>query len=1416
MYNNEIPFRIEPEDMASPQHPQRAATRLEASMSREERIPVRQSRPGVKGIKKERIRFSQAFPVSEGWIRSKGYIESSSDEENEGEISFNRWNQMIEEDSSDMGPSKSTEKSKTRDSKNTTIAPRKPKSSRKPFGPHGTQKPPSRSKSIHRGYVDNDCESKDEGISASGWQTDVKKLETEEEESGVVRRRRKLAANRESNDMPLDEWNEELETCQDTPNSSQLICFNCRGVQSSWGAIQHLCADASIVLLQETQVHPSRLPPAPVNFTWIPQSSESFERKKGGGVAILIRESIPHAQIRTSSEHEILAIALLNSDIVIATAYNRPRSTRELTAISKFFREHSSTPVLLAGDLNARHPRWDTKAKKGGTRAGSVLNQIVQLQGLRIVNATGSTRAKSNIDLVIVNKVGQSVGLAKTWKGLMDSRGPSDHTPIQVVLGINLDKKQPLLPLHDVDGLTNALAGANLNKRQPLSPSDEDVDGLVVDLARFEMQQQEEKQGLDTKVITAGLSLRVLKEKKHNRRLYAVPGGPSILLSPSSVSTSASPSLAPDEKNTDNLIVNADHESPTAKQGRKCPALNSPNSSLIPTVSKTPAKTLEARLPSPASESSTASPVDSPVDEKIDFSPILNSKPDTFDPLVDDGKSDTSPRDPSHVTPVRVVPQEKSSSFKPNMRVRVVKKGKYEGEQGSVTKFLSKKGRWGVRLASTGKKIAIEPEGLVEIEPEDLRFSSDDEAEELESIHLAGDEDQDQKVHKSFQASLNDDDDGWDVRRVDDNLFKEEEEKEEEVSESQVQEGPEDEDEVLDQEVDERGNLRGFVVDDQDSTEEDHKSAPSGENTPELAKRWGISPNASEPSGEWKVQTRSTRKKLKHHSERKRKFVIVSDSDSSDNDNDTLDNFSKGFNENLDESLNEDLLDDLRENQPTPQDKIPESSSLLSSPLAVIMENISPKSSKISPEQKRVKVDSSDDTDSETISPSSDKENVNKPQVDLAPSNIISPSPSKKPTKDMPRKVLSELPSWTCKRCTYINHNTLSEEVKCEMCGEGFVDRNRLSSFLPKKNSSNPITPGNKKRTIFRTPSCSVGISKPPKPPGSSHRPPLVPTTSSPKTPYTKRRPLFSVDLAQDIPETPMSAYKTPKALVETPNLHKTPLNLTHALEGLRKTISGLNISESKDRKTPLGKSRASSTPLTETKRKVLRKKERERLTMKWFKHLNMVVFGNRLPENMKIEWTNSLNKTAGETYYKLRPMNNERFAEIRLAIKVLDTEEKLKQTLCHELCHAACWIIDRLRNAGHGLAFKRWARVSEEACPGMKVTTCHNYKINYKFRWKCSNEACGREFGRHSNSIDITRQACGACGSHLKALGRFRKDGTPIKTPRRLNAFASFVQKNYRETKAQNHGISHKDLMKIISREYSEEKENKQALDNI
>lgn len=64
---------------------------------------------------------------------------------------------------------------------------------------------------------------------------------------------------------------------------------------------------------------------------------------------------------------------------------------------------------------------------------------------------------------------------------------------------------------------------------------------------------------------------------------------------------------------------------------------------------------------------------------------------------------------------------------------------------------------------------------------------------------------------------------------------------------------------------------------------------------------------------------------------------------------------------------------------------------------------------------------------------------------------------------------------------------------------------------------------------------------------------------------------------------------------------------------------------------------------------------------------------------------------------------------------------DRLRDTLVHEMCHAATWLINGVRD-GHGNFWKLYARKATAAHPELPmVTRCHSYDIKYKFQYQCT-----------------------------------------------------------------------------------------------
>ena len=83
-----------------------------------------------------------------------------------------------------------------------------------------------------------------------------------------------------------------------------------------------------------------------------------------------------------------------------------------------------------------------------------------------------------------------------------------------------------------------------------------------------------------------------------------------------------------------------------------------------------------------------------------------------------------------------------------------------------------------------------------------------------------------------------------------------------------------------------------------------------------------------------------------------------------------------------------------------------------------------------------------------------------------------------------------------------------------------------------------------------------------------------------------------------------------------------------------------------------------------------------------------------------------------------------------------------MRDTLIHEMCHAASWVISGYRD-GHGPLWKHWAKECMVRFPELPlIARCHSYAIRTKYTYKC--EKCGYQIGRHSKSLDTERKVCG------------------------------------------------------------------------
>ncbi|KAM4886502.1 germ cell nuclear acidic protein isoform 2-T2 [Sylvia borin] len=247
-------------------------------------------------------------------------------------------------------------------------------------------------------------------------------------------------------------------------------------------------------------------------------------------------------------------------------------------------------------------------------------------------------------------------------------------------------------------------------------------------------------------------------------------------------------------------------------------------------------------------------------------------------------------------------------------------------------------------------------------------------------------------------------------------------------------------------------------------------------------------------------------------------------------------------------------------------------------------------------------------------------------------------------------------------------------------------------------------------------------------------------------------------------------------------------------------------------------------------------KKNKEELAQKLYRLYNSTIFEQKLPENMEITWNKKMRKTAGYCVTGQREgPEGKRYARIELSEKVCDSAallgdwadvqnvrtdtvtltaqdtflvvlqvgiktDRLRDTLIHEVCHAATWLINGVRDS-HGRFWRFYANKSAVIHPELPVVTrCHSYEINYKYTYECVR--CKATIGRHSRSLDTARFVCAFCGGQLALRQPPGKGGTPART--QLTPFAKYVKENYGLAKREQHGLSHAEVMRKLSADFA------------
>ncbi|KAF8788678.1 Nucleic-acid-binding protein transposon like protein [Argiope bruennichi] len=188
-----------------------------------------------------------------------------------------------------------------------------------------------------------------------------------------------------------------------------------------------------VIAIQETHLRPSDNLKIP-NYT-----SYRTDRltHKGGGTAILIKNSIPHHPTQISStsfENTAISIDLPNGlHITLASIYRPPHGKINTSELQRVL--NLTTKSIVVGDFNAKHPSWSTGCSNSN---GAIIHNFIASNNLILIAPLEPTHfpinapSSSTLDFGIMCNIAS--GTATSLNELS-----SDHNPVLFEIDININ-----------------------------------------------------------------------------------------------------------------------------------------------------------------------------------------------------------------------------------------------------------------------------------------------------------------------------------------------------------------------------------------------------------------------------------------------------------------------------------------------------------------------------------------------------------------------------------------------------------------------------------------------------------------------------------------------------------------------------------------------------------------------------------------------------------------------------------------------------------------------------------------------------------------------------------------------------------------------------------------------------------------
>jgi len=226
-------------------------------------------------------------------------------------------------------------------------------------------------------------------------------------------------------------------------NEFKIISWNCNGIENK---IPELTAfvkqnKIDIILLGETRLNPKNKISIPNYHVYRTDRPKAPTAPSSGGTAILIRKNIIHQHVTlpTTVESTTIQLKLKNKITQITAVYKSPSANlhhNDLNILTK----HNG-PFIIAGDLNSKHPSWNSfstnTAGRKLLRHSEINNYIIAAPDSPTYYPYIQTHRPDVLDIILLD-------LPSIQYTIINHNDlSSDHNPIQLNLNASPISNNP-------------------------------------------------------------------------------------------------------------------------------------------------------------------------------------------------------------------------------------------------------------------------------------------------------------------------------------------------------------------------------------------------------------------------------------------------------------------------------------------------------------------------------------------------------------------------------------------------------------------------------------------------------------------------------------------------------------------------------------------------------------------------------------------------------------------------------------------------------------------------------------------------------------------------------------------------------------------------------------------------------------